>query len=120
MDQFSIYSLIIGGTSVILLAFIFSSIANRTNVPAVLLLLGLGVGLQYLLKYWARDDLDFSSFLEILGIVGLFVIVLEAALKPETQEAESRDNNKNICIVALLGLAAVNRHRCLYIALYDY
>lgn len=105
MDQFSTYILIIGATSAILLAFVFSSIANRTNVPAVLLLLGLGVGLQFLLKYWGREDLDFSSFLEILGIVGLFVIVLEAALNLKLSSGKTRIILKSF-IVALLGLGA--------------
>ncbi len=105
MDQFSTYILIIGATSAILLAFVFSSIANRTNVPAVLMLLGLGVGLQFLLKYWGREDLDFSSFLEILGVVGLFVIVLEAALNLKLSKGKAGIIVKSF-IVALLGLGA--------------
>jgi len=56
-------------------------IAKYTKIPSVLLLIVLGVGIQFLLK-----ELNISlgdnvfSLLQLLGIVGLIMIVLEAAL----------------------------------------
>lgn len=105
MDLFSTYTLIIGATVLILLSFLFSDIAKHTNVPAVLLLLGLGIGLQFLLKYLGREDIDFSPFLKVLGSIGLFVIVLEAALNLKFSRGKGVIIFKSF-LVALLGMSA--------------
>ena len=66
---------------VIVLSYAFSIISRRTNIPSVLLLIGLGVGIQEGLL-WLNVDTGEALFpiLEILGIFGLIMIVLEAAL----------------------------------------
>ncbi|NND52122.1 MAG: hypothetical protein HKN54_06935 [Flavobacteriaceae bacterium] len=80
MEQFDAYTLIIAASVIVLISFFFVAFAKRTNVPSVLLLIALGVGLQYLLKYFDIPTPDFFSVLEVLGILGLIMIVLEAAL----------------------------------------
>jgi NhaP-type Na+/H+ or K+/H+ antiporter len=80
------YPLIIAGCLIILLSFIFSKIANRTNVPAVLMLIGLGVLIQYGLKLMKVPEIDFFPILEVIGIIGLIMIVLEAALELELKK----------------------------------
>lgn len=80
MESFSAYTLIIAAATIVLISFFFVAIAKKTNIPSVLLLIGLGVGLQYLLKYLGVEVPDFFQILEILGILGLIMIVLEAAL----------------------------------------
>lgn len=80
MEQFDAYTLIIAASVIVLISFFFVAFSKRTNVPSVLLLIGLGVGLQYLLKYFNITAPDFFSVLEVLGILGLIMIVLEAAL----------------------------------------
>ena len=57
----------------------------RTNIPSVLVLIALGIGLNQLLIHFNLEP-DFSSLLEILGIVGLIMIVLEAALDLELKK----------------------------------
>ena len=61
MSVLGSYPLIIVGCLIILLSFIFTKIANRTNVPAVLMLIGLGVLIQYGLKLMKVPDIDFFS-----------------------------------------------------------
>ncbi|RIA09738.1 NhaP-type Na+/H+ or K+/H+ antiporter [Flavobacteriaceae bacterium MAR_2010_72] len=80
MEQFDAYTLIIAASVIVLISFFFVAFSKRTNVPSVLLLIGLGVGLQYLLQYFGIATPNFFSVLEVLGILGLIMIVLEAAL----------------------------------------
>jgi cell volume regulation protein A len=50
MEQIGSYPFIIGASIVVLLSFLFSEIAKKTNIPAVLMLIALGVFVQYLFK----------------------------------------------------------------------
>ena len=51
-------------------------------MPSVLLLIGLGMGIKGVMnRYGIEDsDLELNTILEVLGNVGLVMIVLEAAL----------------------------------------
>lgn len=84
MDLYNPYVESIIVCLVIVLSYAFSIISRRTNIPSVLLLIGLGVGIQQGLR-WMNLDLGGALFpiLEILGIFGLIMIVLEAALDLE-------------------------------------
>jgi cell volume regulation protein A len=76
------YLLIIACSAVIILSFFFNILAKKTNIPSVLMLIGLGIGIKLLMNMTElRDkDLGIDSLLETLGNVGLVMIVLEAAL----------------------------------------
>ncbi len=76
------YYFVIGICVVVIISFFFSYIAKKTNIPSVLMLIVLGLGIQQLLIYLNVEP-DFFNSLEILGIVGLIMIVLEAALDLE-------------------------------------
>ncbi len=60
-------------------------LAKKTNIPSVLMLIGLGVIIQEVL---VRLDMEpnYYNSLEVLGIVGLIMIVLEAALDLELKK----------------------------------
>ncbi|AIY14088.1 MULTISPECIES: cation:proton antiporter domain-containing protein [Cellulophaga] len=103
MEILSSYNLIIEVSVIIILSFLFNSIAKKTNIPAVLMLIVLGVGLQFGLQYVNSDAIDFFPILEILGIVGLIMIVLEAALELELKREKLMPILKSF-VVALLGL----------------
>lgn len=66
---------------VVIISYSFGWISKLTKIPSVLLLIMLGIGFQFLL---AELDMNVSprlmDLLELLGIVGLIMIVLEAAL----------------------------------------
>ena len=103
MQDLSPYTFIIAGSIILLLSFTFGAVAKKTNVPAVLMLIALGVGIQYLLKYFGYVDLDFFPILQVLGIVGLIMIVLEAALELELKRDKVGLILKSL-IIALFGL----------------
>lgn len=83
MDPLSSYNIIIEASVIIILSFWFNGISKKTNIPSVLMLIILGLVLQFILGFFMTDSFDFSGGLEILGIVGLIMIVLEAALELE-------------------------------------
>lgn len=75
----SSYTIIISICVILILSFFFNIIAKKTNIPSVLMLLVTGIVIkQVLIQYNLDPDLD--QALEILGIIGLILIVLEAAL----------------------------------------
>ena len=80
---FGSYNLIIAASVIIVLSFFFGEISKKTNIPSVLMLIVLGIILKLVLDGMGYDDLKFDGQLEILGIVGLIMIVLEAALELE-------------------------------------
>ena len=103
MDIFSSYNIIIEISVILILSFLFNGISKRTNIPSVLLLIVLGVILQYVLKSVTSEVVDFFATLEILGIIGLIMIVLEAALELKLQKDKLWPIMKSMAI-ALGGL----------------
>ena len=73
------YLMIIGATLIIILSYLFSLISQKTAVPSVILLIFLGFFSKRFFNIGV-DDVDWIFPLEILGIVGLMLIVLEGAL----------------------------------------
>tara|TARA_B100001248_G_scaffold262276_1_gene257247 strand:+ start:82346 stop:83644 length:1299 start_codon:yes stop_codon:yes gene_type:complete len=63
--------------STIIISYFFNSYSKKSGVPAVLLLIGLGVVVNLVAGGW--ND-SFTEMLKLLGTVGLILIVLEAAL----------------------------------------
>ncbi len=116
MDVFSSYNIIIEASLILILSFIFNGISKRTNIPSVLLLILLGVILQFILSYLTSDEVDFFPALEVLGIIGLIMIVLEAALELELKREKLVPIIKSmaVALVGLLGsayLAALILHQ---------
>lgn len=105
MDILSSYNLIIEVSIIIILSFLFNRISSKTNIPAVLMLIILGVAIQYGLKYANVGDIDFFPILEVLGIVGLIMIVLEAALELELKKEKLMPILKSL-VIGLFGLVA--------------
>ena len=105
MDLSNPYVLIIAASAIIVLSFIYTVIAARTNIPSVLLLIMTGIGISLGLNETGVDDLNLMPVLEILGIVGLIMIVLEAALDLELTRDKLPLIGKTL-LVALLSLLA--------------
>ena len=83
MENISAYSVLFSVCGLIILSYLFSVLNKATRIPSVLLLLGTGILLRYLSVSF---DLPFNipqSLTEILGTVGLIIIVLEAGLDLE-------------------------------------
>ncbi len=103
MEILSSYNLIIEASLIIIISFWFNGISKKTNIPSVLMLIVLGIILQFILDYFIPEKIDFSGGLEILGIVGLIMIVLEAALELELKREKLVPILKSMAI-ALIGL----------------
>ena len=74
------YTIIILLSSIVIISYVYNIISRRTNVPSVLLLIGTGLAIKYLSKYYGYVEQDVQALVKILGAVGIIMIVLEAAL----------------------------------------
>jgi|TARA_R110000737_G_scaffold218510_1_gene234791 NhaP-type Na+/H+ or K+/H+ antiporter len=86
------YLLIIAISSVIILSFFFNIISKKTNIPSVLMLIVLGIVIKLIMNMTElRDkDLGIDSLLEVLGNIGLVMIVLEAALDLKLERSKAK------------------------------
>lgn len=65
---------------VVILSYLFNIISNATKVPSVILLLGTGMILGQIFPVQKFELSQFNFVLEILGTIGLILIVLEGSL----------------------------------------
>lgn len=107
MNGISPYYLLIGISVIIILSYFFNIISKKTNIPSVLLLILLGVIIQIINGATHFLNKDMMPILEILGIVGLIMIVLEAALDLKL-EREKWPILWRSFLVALFGLLATS------------
>jgi len=80
LELFNSNSLVIIGSVIIIISYLFNLVAKRYSVPSVLLLILLGLGLKGLISATGLESPDLTPILEVLGIIGLIMIVLEASL----------------------------------------
>ena len=83
IDLSNPYLLIIGASLIVILSYFFNLIGKKTNIPSVLLLIATGIVINQVFFVGTGTEIDFMPALEILGILGLIMIVLEAALDLE-------------------------------------
>jgi NhaP-type Na+/H+ or K+/H+ antiporter len=105
MEILTSYNLIIELTLIIIVSFLFDKISKKTNIPSVLMLIALGVILQFVITFFGASLPDVFPVLEILGIVGLIMIVLEAALDLELKKEKIIPILKSftIALISLVG-----------------
>ncbi|NVK05157.1 MAG: cation:proton antiporter [Flavobacteriia bacterium] len=71
---------------IVIVSYFFNILSKLTRIPSVLMLISTGVGITYALKSFggpAVEEASLRPILEILGTVGIIMIVLEAALDLE-------------------------------------
>ncbi len=104
MPQLDPYLYIILASVIIILSFLYNAVSEKTNIPAVLMLILTGALFQAGITYWRPDlKLNLQPLLELTGIVGLIMIVLEAALDLQIRK-EKLPQIINALAVAFLGL----------------
>lgn len=74
------YVVIIFASLLIVFSYLFTQISKYTKIPSVIFLIGTGIALQFGVKYMDIQIPNLSSYLGLLGVVGLMMIVLEGAL----------------------------------------
>ena len=98
------YHLIIIFSITIIISYFFNLYAKKTGIPAVLLLIFLGIIINYSLRIVGYSKPDLLPFLGVLGVIGLILIVLEAALDLELLKEKFGLITKSL-LVATIGLA---------------
>lgn len=104
MAQLNPYSIVIILSLLIVVSYLFNLVSQKSGVPSVLLLIGLGMifnGFKEVIGL-PNNEVLFSA-LEVLGIVGLIMIVLEAALDLELNRSKWPIISKSL-LVAFLSL----------------
>lgn len=101
------FLVIIFFSSVIIISFFCNILAKKTNIPSVLMLIGVGLLTQPIIDLTHGDVPQFEQLemLKILGNAGLVMIVLEGALDLElTIEKKSMIiNSFLVALIALIG-----------------
>jgi Kef-type K+ transport system membrane component KefB len=76
------YTGIIAGCIILILSYQFNWISKVFNIPSVLLLILLGIGIRIGLDYFKISIIsNLMDILVVIGVVGLIMIVLEAAME---------------------------------------
>ena len=81
------YYIIIAASVIVVLSYLFNIVSHKTNVPSVLLLIILGIVANEMIGLLGIDSQVIQGvftqikLLEVLGTLGLILIVLEAALE---------------------------------------
>ena len=74
------YHYIVIFSTTIIVSYFFNLYAKKSGIPSVLMLIGLGVFINYGLRFSGVEKPNLLPILEVVGVVGLILIVLEAAL----------------------------------------
>jgi len=102
------YYIIISGCLMVILSYFFGIISRRTNIPSVLLLIASGIAARELavasgIKYAnIMKTIHDIRLIELLGTLGLIMIVLEAAL-----DLKLKREKFGLILKALLSAAVV-------------
>jgi cell volume regulation protein A len=83
VSLFSSNGLVIIGSLIVIISYLFNLVARRYSIPSVLLLILLGMTLHGVVSTTGLESPDLTPILEVLGIIGLIMIVLEASLDLE-------------------------------------
>lgn len=108
MEYLNAYTESIAISLILIISYFFNFVSKKTNIPSVLLLIGLGVAVQSFLETMdIRLDAYIMEALELLGVVGLIMIVLEAALDLKLRREKKPLLIKSflVALIALLGVA---------------
>lgn len=104
MENFNPYIGVIAICIIIILSYSFSLLSKYTSIPSVLLLIGLGIIIKEGLIILSIETEDYIiHLLEVVGIVGLIMIVLEATLDLELKKEKTKLISKSF-FVALISL----------------
>lgn len=78
--EFNPYTFIIGASLTLIVSYLFTLLSQKTKIPSVLMLIVSGMLLTEGFKMAGIGEVNWMPILEVLGIVGLILIVLDASL----------------------------------------
>ncbi len=76
--------------SLLLISYLFELSTARTKIPSVVVLLAMGWACAQLVRYFGLNVPDLSSALQVIGTVGLILIVLEGSLELEFNKGKTK------------------------------
>lgn len=103
------YYIIIAASLIIIFSYLFNRLSEKSNIPSVLLLIFLGIiGREFIGLFGIEKERILEIFgririLEVLGTLGLILIVLEAALELKIAKDKLKLISKSF-VIALSGL----------------
>ena len=96
------YHILIALCIITIVSYLFNIISERLKVPSVILLIGCGVILQSVSEYYGQRIFIPRTILELLGVIGLIMIVLEGAL-----DLKITKEKKNLITKSFIAAGAV-------------
>ena len=99
--------------STVIISYFFNSYSKKSGIPAVLMLIGLGVVINLITGGWNEK---FNELLKLLGTVGLILIVLEAALDLKLLKEKIGVILKSL-LVSFIGLVGTSYLAALFLTL---
>ena len=102
------YTFLIAVSVIVVFSYFYNLISKRTNIPTVLMLITTGIILNQAMNYFEMGEINMMPILELLGIVGLIMIVLEAALdlKLTKEKAPIIIKSMSVALLELLATTA--------------
>lgn len=94
------YHILIALCMVTIISYLFNIISDRIKVPSVILLIGCGIILKQSTDYFGMSVLIPRTVLELLGVIGLIMIVLEGALDLKITPDKKRLITKSFLVAA--------------------
>ena len=74
------YHIILVLCIIVILSYVFDITAKYSKIPGVILLIALGIAIQYILKPFNIEIPNLRPVLPVIGTLGLIMIVMEASL----------------------------------------
>ncbi len=107
--MFNPYDILIFASILIMLSYIFNIMSSQWKIPSVLFLIFTGIVIKYIAaQYDINISQDFFSVLELLGIIGLIMIVLEAAVDLKVSRSKINIIRQSILIsIIILVLSSI-------------
>lgn len=96
------YHILIALCIVTIISYLFNIISDRIKVPSVILLIGCGIILKHSTEYFGMSVLIPRTILELLGVIGLIIIVLEGALDLKITPDKKKLITKSFLVAAFV------------------
>jgi len=101
------YELLIIFCVLVICSYLFNIVSRSLRIPSVLLLLGLGMLLKWISTEMNYETPNMRGVLEIFGIIGLILIVLEGALDLKLAKENLRTIRDSLSIAVVLIFASM-------------
>ena len=89
----------------VILSYIFAITSKYTKIPSVILLIGLGIGIQLIGKSSKLEIPNIEPLLPVIGTLGLIMIIMEASLDLKLDKSKKSIITKSISSALILFIA---------------